>query len=342
MSYQEDSLVAVYFSSNLFAEPCGVSIASLFENNKDFSSITVYIIEDKIDESNKRKIQDIAGAFGRTIITIPMPNPQKFFGDDRFTIARLGHTFGRMIIGQLLPKDVDRVLCIDSDILVLQSLRELWEMDMQDNYLAGVDTASGKAVMEKSLNIKPGTLYCNGGFFMVNLKAVRDDNLENKYKAYIQSVFDKGKRLAFYEEETMNKCAYPKVIRLDPEYNLMTVNLVMDYDSFMKFRNPVNYYSREEMEKACKNPIILHAINTFYIKKRIWEKNSDSPYADVYVEYRKKTPWNDETQITVERSLKQRFMKQIWHMMPRKIAFALAAWVRNEIRPRLNKKRDDE
>ena len=82
---------------------------------------------------------------------------------------------------------------------------------------------------------------------------------------YIQSVFDQNKLLTAYEEETMNKCAYPSVIRLHPKYNLMTVNLVMDYDSFVRFRNPINFYSREEMEEACDAPVVVHAINTFYV-----------------------------------------------------------------------------
>ncbi|MGN0656336.1 MAG: glycosyltransferase family 8 protein, partial [Ruminiclostridium sp.] len=244
MSYQKNSLVVAYFSSNLFSEPCGVSIASLFESNKDFSSIYVYIVEDKISQDNKQKIEKIANNYGRTLVFISMPEPKEFFCDERFTVSTMGHTFGRMIIGQLLPEEVERVICIDSDMLILQSLQELWEMDMQNNYLAGVDSAPGIAMMKKSLNIEPGTLYCNGGLFMVNLKAVRDNNIENKYKEYIKNVFDQGKLLTAYEEEVMNKCAYPNIIRLHPKYNLMTVNLVMDYDSFMKFRNPVNYYSR--------------------------------------------------------------------------------------------------
>lgn len=342
MSYNTDSLVVAYFSSDLFAEPCGVSIVSLFENNQDFSSITVYVVEDRISENNRQKLYRIAEEYGRTINLIPMPDPQKFFGDERFTVKTLGHTYARMIVGQLLPEEVERLLCIDSDMLILQSFKELWQMDMQDNYLAGVDSAPGLSMMQKSLGIEPGTLYCNGGFFMVNLKAVRNDNLEKKYVQYIQSVFDQNKLLTAYEEETMNKCAYPSVIRLHPKYNLMTVNLVMDYDSFVRFRNPINYYSREEMEVACNAPVVVHAINTFYVKKRIWEKNSDSPYADIYIRYRDKSPWKDEPQMEAKRSIKQKFMKQIWHMMPKRVAFSCAAWVRNEIRPRLTKKRDDE
>ena len=43
-----------------------------------------------------------------------------------FSIKNLGHTFAHMIVGQLLPEGIDRVLCIDSDMLILDNLYDLW------------------------------------------------------------------------------------------------------------------------------------------------------------------------------------------------------------------------
>lgn len=342
MDASSNKMTAVYFSSNLFAEPCGVSIASLFENNKDFDKITVYIVEDKISEENKNRFDALAKQYGREIEFISMPDPKVFFDDERFTLSSLGHTFGRMIVGQLLPENVGKVLCMDSDMLVIDSLQELWTTDLKEYYLAGVDSAPGTAMMEKTLKIEPGTLYCNGGLFLINLDKVRKDKIERKYVQYIKDVFDSGDSLGAYEEEVMNKCCYPRVYRLNPRYNYMTVNIVMDYESFVKFRGAVNYYTKSEMENAQAKPAIIHAINTFYVRRRIWEKNSDSPYADEYIKYRKMTLWGTLPPIETKRTVKQIAMKNMWHIVPRSISFKLAAFVRNEIRPRLAKKRDDE
>ena len=335
-------LKAVYFVSELFAEPCAVSMASLFENNREFERITVFVIQDGMSQKSQECLQKLAAAYGRKVILIPMPDPAVFFGDTRFTVRTLGHTFGRMIVGQLLPKEVTRLLCLDSDMLILDSLLELWNTEMSDAYLAGVDSAPGKAMMEKTLKIKPGTLYLNGGLYLMNLEKIRRDGIEARYIDYIRQVFDRSEQLGAYEEEVMNKCCYPHTLRLHPRYNLMTVNLVMRYDEFVRFRSAVNFYSREEMEEAVRHPAILHAINTFYIEKRIWEKNSDSPYADQYVRYRLKTPWASMPPIETRRTFKQKMMKRVWHLLPRRLAFQVAAFVRNEVRPRLTKKRDDE
>ena len=337
-----EHLQVAYFTSDLYAEPCGVSICSLFENNKNFKNITVYIIDDKISDNNKKFINELADKYNRNIQYIKQPVPQKFFNDERFTIKTLGHTFAHMIVGQLLPKDLDKVLCIDSDMLILDKLDDLWNTNLDGYYIAGCEGAPGSVALEKEMGIDPSHTHCNGGLMFINLYAVRKDNIERKYVSYIKSIFDKGKILAAYEEEVMNKCCYPKVLILPARYNVMTVSVVMGYKEFIKFRGATNFYSEDEFNDAVKNPTIVHALNNFYVRKRYWEENSDSPFADKYLEYRKLTLWNNLPLIKVKRSFKQKVLKEFWHWLPKKVAFCLAAFVRNNIRPKLVSKRDDE
>lgn len=61
-----------------------------------------------------------------------------------------------------------------------------------------------------------------------------------------------------------------------------------------------------------------------------------------YEKYRALTPWKDDPAMTVVPTIKQRLQKDVWHMMPKSVAIIIGSFVRNEIRPRLNKKRDDE
>lgn len=342
MNLSDDCFVLAYFVSDLYAEPCCVSICSLFENNIEFKNIIVYIVEDSISSTNKKKINEIGNAYGRRIEYIPLPNPRMFFKDERFTIKSLGHTFAHMIVGEILPKNIDRVLCIDSDMLILDSLQELWNTNLDGYYIAGCEGAPGSVALEKEMGIDPSHVHCNGGLMLINLETVRRDKIEEKYKEYIQSVFDQGKSLAAYEEEVMNKCCYPNVYILPARYNVMTISLVMGYKEFIKFRGATNFYSEEEFNEAVMNPAIVHALNNFYVRKRYWEKDSDSPYADTYLKYRNLTPWKDLPLIECNRSFKQRFIKLFWHWLPRSVAFWLAAFVRNRIRPLLICKRDDE
>lgn len=335
-------LKIAYIASNAFAEQCAVSLASLFENNKEFHSISVCIIEDHFSERNKERLLQLAQKFSRQVQFAVMPEPAEYFGSPLFSVHNVGHTFARMILGDLLPADWSKVICLDSDMLVLGSLTELWNTDISEYYIAGVENGVGDKVMTRMLGVRPGTLYCNSGLGYVNLDAVRRDGIEEKYVDYMKRIFQKGGRLSAYEEEVINKCCYPRILRLDYKYNVMSINLVMDYDEFMEFRGAGHFYSREEVEEAVKDPVIVHSANLFYTKKRMWEKDSDAPYTEEYFKYRKMTGWAEEPAIKGNRNTKQRFMKGIWHVLPRRAAFRLASFVRNEVRPLLVKQRDDE
>ena len=60
-------MYVIYHSSDAFADVTGVSIASLFENNRHFEEIHVLYIEKGMSQTNKEKLQQLAETYGRTI-----------------------------------------------------------------------------------------------------------------------------------------------------------------------------------------------------------------------------------------------------------------------------------
>ena len=129
---------------------------------------------------------------------------------------------------------------------------------------------------------------------------------------------------------------------LPPKYNLMTLEQVFTYPELLRFRQPLRYYTEAQIAEAKKQPVITHTTNFFYIRKRIYEANSDHPMRGQYEKYRALTPWKDDPAMTATPTFKQKMQKNIWHMMPKAMAITIGAFVRNEVRPLLEKKRDDE
>lgn len=342
MKYEKNKVNAVYCCSDLFAEVCGVSAVSLFENNKHLDEINVFIIDDHMTDANKGKILDIAGEYNRNVEFIPMPDPSEFYNDERFTIKSLGHTYARMILGDILPKSIERIISLDSDTLVLNKVDELWNTDMGAYNIAGVDDCMGRVALVKTQHLKEDAIHCNAGMYLINLSAWRAENWTGQFKKYIVSLFDKNISLGGYEEEVITKVMGEKMMVLHPKFNLMTLEQVLTYDEVLRFRQPIKYYTETEIEEAKKNPVITHAVNFFYIRKRLYEKGSDHPMRAQYKKYRALTPWRNEPDMVVKQSLKQKFQKNFWHMMPRQLAIKVGNYVRNEIRPKLEKKRDDE
>lgn len=331
----------VYCSSDLFSEVCAVSIVSLFENNKNAADIVVYIIEDHISERNKARLLSISNEYGRRIEFIPMQPPSDFYQDKRFTFDSVGRTYGRMILGDVLPLEIHKVLSLDSDTIVLGNIEELWNYDVQGAPIAGVDDCMGKVAMVKTQHLKEDTPHCNAGMYLVNLDVWREENWTKLFERYIRNLFDRGISLGGYEEEVITHTLSERFFLLPPKFNVMTLELVLSYKEMLFFRQPIHYYTEKEIKQAIQSPVITHTTNFFYIRKRIFEKNSDHPMREKYEEYRALTPWKNDPPMNAHYSFKHDLMKNVWHWMPRPLALLVARIVRNEIRPRLEKKRDD-
>lgn len=331
----------VYCCSDLFAEVCGVSIVSLFENNKHFSAIHVYIVDDGISQANKARLNSIAAAYNRDISFITMQDPRDFYHDARFALQILGHNYARLTLGDILPQELSRVISLDSDTLVLDKLDELRELDLSERSVAGVDDCMGRVALVKTQHLKGESRHCNAGMLVFNLETWRKENWTELFYRRIKGLFDAGTALGGYEEEVINFVLNDRIQYLPPRYNLMTLEQVLSYDEVMLYRRPLRYYSREEIEEAKRSPAITHATNLFYVKKRIYEENSDHPMRGQYVKYRALTPWADQPAMAANPTAKQKLMKDIWHWMPRRLALYTARFVRDEVRPLLAKKRDD-
>lgn len=342
MNYQSDVVNVAYCSSDLFSEVCAVSVASLFENNKHLRQINVFIVDDNIAEKNKNRILDMGAQYGRSICFIPMPDPSEFYKDSRFTIKSLGHTYARMILGDIIPADVERIISLDSDTMILDKVDELWNTDMKAYPIAGVDDCMGRVALVKTQHLKEDAIHCNAGMYLVDLSMWRSEGWTEQFYQYIKNLFDRKIALGGYEEEVITKVVGQRMMVLPPKFNLMTLEQVFTYKELLRFRQPVKYYSETEIEEAKKNPVITHTTNFFYIRKRIYEASSDHPMRPQYEKYRGLTPWKDEPAMVANPTFKQKLQKNIWHMMPRPLAITVGNFVRNEIRPRLAKKRDDE
>ena len=60
----------VYSSSDSYAELCGISLVSLFENNKEVEKIKVYIINNGIKENNINKLLKVAEKYEREMLFV--------------------------------------------------------------------------------------------------------------------------------------------------------------------------------------------------------------------------------------------------------------------------------
>lgn len=81
----------VYYSSDFFAEMCGVAIQSLCECNTSEEEICIYIVEDHISNLNKERLKSVTDKYHRNLVFIKMPSQEEVYPG---VTVNLGRTYG--------------------------------------------------------------------------------------------------------------------------------------------------------------------------------------------------------------------------------------------------------
>lgn len=186
-------------------------------------------------------------------------------------------TFYRLIIADMIPEEFDKCIYLDVDVCVCKDLSELFNIDLKDNYIAGVVDA-GHYFLEqkhiKRLNIPSLDAYVNAGMLLMNLKEIRKDNITTKFKHLSK------RNYSAQEQDILNIACIGRILTLPPKYNAMTIRLEEDSPFLRKF------YSQEEINEAKNSPHIIHYADT----RKPW--NSLGVYLESYWwRIAKKTPF---------------------------------------------------
>lgn len=321
----------VYYSSDFFSEMCGVAIQSLCQNNVCEDQITVYVAEDKISEKNKKRLKSITDQYQRKIVFIRIPSQEEVYPNVKIN---LGRTYARMALGEILPDSVDRVLSLDSDTIVLDSLSEMYNTVFSENeYVGGVYDCVGSAIQNGVLHANKSMKYCNAGMFLIDLTKWRKLRVGQQLVDAVEKHVDGKHTMYFLEQDLMNLVFDEHLKCIHPRYNMLTSIYLFEYEEIIKMKKPVTYYSKEEVRFGKEHPALVHATTCFYVRKRMWVEGSDHPYRKFYQQYREKTGWGNEPPIKDARRLSKKLYGVFWHCMPRKLAVLLASIVINQIRP---------
>lgn len=124
------------------------------------------------------------------------------------------HVFLKLDIPIIL-KDIERVLYIDSDMIVLGSLKEFFDSDMEGYYIGGVNDLNISKSHRNKLGIGYNTNYFNGGLILFNTKKYNEDNIPQKIEEYVNT----HEKIFFLEQDILNYLLKDKIKYFSENYN---------------------------------------------------------------------------------------------------------------------------
>lgn len=320
----------LYSSSDSYAFLTGISILSLLENNKAAQEINIYIMDNKISKQNKEKLKSVTEAYSRKIAFVPMPDMKALTGQEIDTRRWNISTFGRLYMASALPDDVDKVLNIDCDTIIVDSIEDLWDVDMTDKVVGGMIECINDRY-RRNVAMNDGDYYLNGGIIMLNLEEVRKNSYEKKFTDYITTY---GSSLAYLDQDVINGVVpQEKKVNLPMRYNVLSIYYYATYEQVLKIRRSSSFYSKEEFENAVQNPGLVHFTTCFLDGLRPWIKGNKHPYLNEFLRYKDMSPWKDVELLEDTRKPMKKLVSLVVKKMPRVLLCEVASLLHGVIVP---------
>jgi len=317
----------VYASDDNFVEIMGVSICSLFENNKNVAELTVYILDHNISKENKQKIADLANAYGREIKLISTGSIVKdlsFLQQDRGGASQ----FSRLFLSKLLPNGCTRALYLDCDTCIRHNIEDFYNQDFEGKTVCGVMDCISKQHRAK-VGLPETAIYINSGMMLIDLESWKANKIEDKITGIIEKFHGK---IPYADQGILNLALQEKVKLARPRYNCMSIFTTFSFDDLLKYRKPSVCDTRADIEDAKNNPSIVHFV-TLFCASRPWFKNSAGPFFDDWKHYKQLTPWKDAPERNTKKNVFQRIGASFYTIVPKNLGLSVLGFLHSRVKP---------
>jgi lipopolysaccharide biosynthesis glycosyltransferase len=298
----------VLSTDNNFVQHCAVTMASILLNNRD---VNFFILTADLTNDNRKILNDLAHKYNGAIdflivdssILQKLPMPDGSFLN-HVSIA----TYFRLFVASLLPECINKVIYLDCDIIVRNSLKELLDTDIDKYALAAVYQDDPNLINGdeyERLNIPSKYGYFNAGVLLINLRYWREYEVESKLLNYIYSNYS---NIRFHDQDTLNGVLFAQTLCLSCKWNVLSYFLKNEIFHFTLSR--CIEYKDELISGVGENPTVVH----FVSRPKPWTWECVHPFKKDYYYYLQYTPfasWRPKVVLS-----KQVFKDKLKHFFP--------------------------
>ena len=262
-----------------YAQHLAATMASILSNTSKDNELNFFVLnEGDITSETKRRINQLSNIreFNIKYVTVKREDFSEYSPGVHMS------TNYRLKVASLIP-EVDKILFLDVDLIVLDDIAKLWDIDMTGFYMAAAPDPCQiyqfQVVRSRFIDKFPPLIY-NTGVILLNLKKWREDDIEEKLLKGIKW-FSANYYECWPDQSTLNMVLKDKIRLLDARWNACPLLGYLQ-------NPPCAYDSIEQRDRIFVNPAIIHYAAEQ--KYKAW-LDSSLPWADVYWEYLRKTPY---------------------------------------------------
>lgn len=298
---QKEEINICFGVDDNYIQHCAATMISILSNLRSNKIIRFYLLTVALGQENIIKIKEILKTYPNvTLEVIEIKSDViKQFPLGKGTVSKFItiSTYLRLLIPTIFPESINRIIYLDSDIIVNDDIDNLWKFELGEKAIAGVPDNFYKQDSNKQrLNISNNYNYINAGVLLIDVSKLRMLNFTNQALNYIAKNKDK---IYYHDQDVLNATCYNQITYLPYKWNMMDLYL---------YKKP---WCQEE-DKATiltyqYKPSIIHYSGRF----KPWHKECENPYKNLYFKYLKGTPWEHYKPVRNEKSLNQNIKRII-------------------------------
>ncbi len=271
--------IHVCFSSdNNYVQHLSVAVHSVVASRKSGDELEIHILDGGISEENKTLLYNAVPQECADIHFVAIDEEK--FRDAPIQTVQGTHshvtlaTYYRLLLPELLPH-VDKVIYLDCDLVCRSSLAELYAQDMGTDWIRGVVDIDEKRHAER-LGLER---YVCAGVLLLNLKAWREEGVQEKCMAFIR---DHADVIVLHDQDVLNVVCRDHLSYLDKTWDAQACETrqgrLSGFNDIARTANIIHFIGgRKPWHPGCRHPF----------RKEYFRYLRLTPYRDFVWEYRK-------------------------------------------------------
>lgn len=231
--------------------------------------INIHIFNDDFTEIDQEFIKDVFSTKENLIFNFYTIKDDRLHQINIVAEHLTIQTLYRLLVANILPDYIEKVIYLDSDLIVEKNIRELYELPL-DQYFIGAVNELFEPILPiiKFDSIKD---YFNAGVLLIDLKQWRKNNF---FEECLDYAIHNPERLIFGDQDVLNGVLKGNWKRIPLEWNV-TREFIENKQRYSE------YYPEMNIDKILADPSIIHYTST----SKPWHYLDNHPYRDRYFHY---------------------------------------------------------
>lgn len=287
-AFKEKCVPVVFACSDFFVPYASVSLKSMIDNTTENWNYDIIFLHTGISKRNQQLMQFMLR--GKNNLSLRFVNIQSIVANNKLIANNhvSVETFYRLSAHKVL-KNYDKIVYLDSDIVVLNDVAELFNINIGKNLIAATVDADHageyagaipnvKEYSDKVLKLKDPYRYFQAGVMVFNIAQLNKTFPKDEIMDWAEK-----REYMYVDQDVLNMLCEGKIHYVKMNWNVMTDCNGFRLGTIIK-RAPKPIY--DEYMEARKDPYIIHYAGN--------EKPWNSPlsdYSEYFWDYARKTPY---------------------------------------------------